>query len=177
MPLFFGQMLLCLRVTFEIVAAICDYDGLRIKLICWDEKGKMVKVWVFNDVAGSLDRSEERLGWEKRQGELGVALPICNFPHGGSYRMSSGWCNRGLGSHPGGPRELLQVSSVEGPGFHQPVRKENHRGEAVSTDKRNLRASSCQERRWVAHSSEMLKKYLNLVLSSVRSKLRHPCFT
>ena len=31
MPLFFGQMLLCLHVTLETVAAIREYDGLRIK--------------------------------------------------------------------------------------------------------------------------------------------------
>lgn len=31
LPLFFGQMLLCSHVTLEAVAAVCDYDGLRMK--------------------------------------------------------------------------------------------------------------------------------------------------
>lgn len=52
-----------------------------------------------------------------------MGLPICNFPHSGSYRVRSGWRDRGLGSLPGGPGEPLQVSGVEGPGFHKPVRK------------------------------------------------------
>lgn len=48
-----------------------------------------------------------------------VALPVCNFPRGGSDRIRSNWRNRGLGSLPGGPSEPLQVSSIEGPGFHK----------------------------------------------------------
>lgn len=64
-----------------------------------------------------------------------MGLPICNFPHSGSYRARSGWRDRGLGSLSGGPGEPLQVSSVEGPGFHKPVREVSHGGEAVSTEK------------------------------------------
>lgn len=56
------------------------------------------------------------------------ASPICNFPHGGRHRVSGGLRDRGLGSVPGVPREPLQVSRVEGPGLHKPVREESHAG-------------------------------------------------
>lgn len=63
-----------------------------------------------------------------------MALPICDFPHSGSYCVSSGWHNLGGDRLPGGPGEPLQVSGVEGPGFRKPVRKET-RGEAVGMEK------------------------------------------
>lgn len=56
------------------------------------------------------------------------ALPICNFPHGGSDRVRGGLCGRGLGGLPGAIGEPLQVSRVEGPGLHEPVRAESHAG-------------------------------------------------
>lgn len=56
------------------------------------------------------------------------ASPICNFPHGGSDRVSGGLWDRGLGSLPGVLREPLQVSRVEGPGLHKPVREESQAG-------------------------------------------------
>lgn len=49
-----------------------------------------------------------------------MALPICKFPNSGSYLVSSGWCNCGLGSLPGESREPLQVSGIKGPGLHEP---------------------------------------------------------
>lgn len=64
----------------------------------------------------------------KGGGEPDGALPICNFPHGGSDRVRGGLCGRGLGGLPGAIGEPLQVSRVEGPGLHEPVRAESHAG-------------------------------------------------
>lgn len=74
----------------------------------------------------SASRAEAAVG--KGGGEPDGALPICNFPHGGSDRVRGGLCGRGLGGLPGAIGEPLQVSRVEGPGLHEPVRAESHAG-------------------------------------------------
>lgn len=55
---------------------------------------------------------------------MAMALPIHDFPHGGSYRVNSGWHNLGWDSLPDELGELLQVSGVKGPGFLKPGREE-----------------------------------------------------
>lgn len=97
-----------------------------------------------------------------------MALPVGNFPRGGSDRIRSDWRNRGLGSLPGGPSKPLQVSGIEGPGFHKPARDERHGGGAVSTETQNPRANPWQERRLGGGRSSdrrLTEKYLNLVQS------------
>lgn len=91
---------------------------------------------------------EQRKSWGgEGTRRTGTGLPICNLPHSGSYRVRSGWRDRGLGSLPGGPGEPLQVSSVEGPGFHKPEGSEpRRRGSEYGENSRRT-------------------KYLNLVLS------------
>lgn len=60
---------------------------------------------VWSEVGGSVIRGKgggREGGWE-----VGVALPICDFPHSGSDRVSSGWHNLGRDRLPGGPGEPL----------------------------------------------------------------------
>lgn len=105
-------------------------------------------------------------GEGKGRGGPGVALRICNFPHGRGYGSRGVRRSRGGDTLAGVPGEPLQVHGVEEPGFHKPVREGNHGGEAVSTEEQNPRANSRQERRRVAHRTGMfIQKYLNLVRS------------
>lgn len=89
-----------------------------------------------------------------------MALPIGKFPNSGSYLVSSGWCNCGLGSLPGESREPLQVSGIKGPGLHEPVRAKNQGGEAVSAENK-IRANQGQKRKQGGSSDRKFIKSMN----------------